>query len=176
MRIWIGSKIMQDKEVISTRAGAIVIHNDCLLLMHRIKGAKEYYVLPGGTVEADEDIQFAAIREVREETSIVAKPRHLLYHLQVISNEMPSCCKEEYYFLCDYVQGSPQLESGAIERQRISKNNSYQPMWVSLDQIKDLLIYPLEIRDLLVDALKNNKMLNLDTKKIKVMRSELRDI
>ena len=167
---------MQDKEVTSIRAGAIVIHNDCLLLMHRIKGAKEYYVLPGGTVEAGENIQSAAVREVQEETSIAVKPGNLMYHLQVTSDEMPSCCKEEYYFLCDYVQGSPKLELNAIEQQRINQTNSYQPMWVSLNQIKDLLIYPLEVRDLLVDALENNKMLHLDTKKIDVMRSELRDI
>lgn len=167
---------MQGKKVTSMRAGAIVIHNDCLLLMHRIKGAKEYYVLPGGTVEAGEDVQSAAVREVREETSIMVKPGNLVYHLQVTNDEIPSHCKDEYYFLCDYVQGTPQLEFDAIEKQRINQNNSYQPMWVSLNQIKDLLIYPLEVRDLLVDAIENNKALNLDTKKIEVMRSELRDI
>lgn len=152
---------MQGKKVTSIRAGAIVIHNDCLLLMHRIKGVKEYYVLPGGTVEAGEDIQSAAVREVQEETSIVVKPGNLVYHLQVTSDEMLSHCKEEYYFLCDYVQGTPQLEFDAIEQQRINQNNSYQPMWVSLNQIKDLLIYPLEVRDLLADAIEKNKTFNL---------------
>lgn len=168
---------MRCQKVTNVRAGAIVVHQGCLLLIHRIKkGLKEYYVFPGGTVEGGEEIQLAAIREVREETSIIVQPGRLMYYLQVTGDEKTPCGKEEYYFLCDYLQGVPQLEAGAIEWQRISQNNLYQPVWVPLDQITTLLIYPLEIRDLLVIDLEDNKGLSLYTKTIEIVCSKLRDI
>ena len=53
------------------RVSAIVINNDQILLIHRKKDGKEYWVFPGGGVEADETVQQAAAREVLEETSLI---------------------------------------------------------------------------------------------------------
>lgn len=55
--------------------------------MHRIKNQKEYYTFAGGTVEAGEDIQTAAVREVIEETSIIVKPLNLVYHWQLMDEQ-----------------------------------------------------------------------------------------
>ena len=56
------------------RAGGILIENGKVLLMHRIKPVdgvvKEYYVVPGGGMEGEEDIVTATKRELDEEIGI----------------------------------------------------------------------------------------------------------
>lgn len=142
---------MQNKQIIKIRAGAIVIHNGCLLLMHRIKNQKEYYTFPGGTVEDGEDVKTAAVREVLEESSIIVKPLDLVYHWQVV-DEQKVIIKNEYFFACEYISGEPMLSPDAIEHQRINESNFYQPLWMKINQIKDLCLYPLEVRDLLSES------------------------
>lgn len=52
------------------RAGGLLIENGKLLLMHRIKNGDEYYVVPGGGIEAGEDLDTATRRELKEEIGI----------------------------------------------------------------------------------------------------------
>lgn len=143
--------------------------------MHRIKHSKEYYVFPGGTVEDNETIKNAAVREALEETSIVVDPLKLLYHLEVINDDGPKACKEECYVLCNHVAGTPLLQADAVEQERSNSNNSYKPTWIECDQIKNLLLYPLEVKDILITELELNKKLDLHTKEIKITVSKLRD-
>lgn len=53
------------------RAGGICIHDNRILLIHRINLEKlireqEYYVIPGGGVETGEKVKDAVIREMKE--------------------------------------------------------------------------------------------------------------
>lgn len=56
------------------RAGGLLIENGHVLLMHRIKNVdgetREYYVVPGGGMEGEEDIETATKRELDEEMGI----------------------------------------------------------------------------------------------------------
>ena len=56
------------------RAGGILIEDGKILLMHRIKEedgkVKEYYVVPGGGIEGEEDVETATKRELVEEMGI----------------------------------------------------------------------------------------------------------
>ncbi len=49
-------------------AGCVIIKDDAILLLHRIK--TDWYELPGGKVEENEDPQTTAIRELKEELNI----------------------------------------------------------------------------------------------------------
>lgn len=142
---------------IASRSGIIIFNKDNILLMYRQKNGKEFYTFPGGTVEVGESIESAAIRELYEETSIIAESIRILYRLKIIDIpgeklglENALYCKDEYFTLCEYVSGEPSLQANAIEHQRINNNNIYKPIWVLLNDIKNMLLYPLEIRDLLV--------------------------
>ena len=55
------------------RARGLLIENGKLLLMHRIKNVDEYYVVPGGGIEDDEDLKSSIIRELKEEVGIDVK-------------------------------------------------------------------------------------------------------
>ena len=56
------------------RAGGILIENGKMLLVHRIKTdngvRREYYVIPGGGIEGEENLEVATKRELNEEAGI----------------------------------------------------------------------------------------------------------
>jgi 8-oxo-dGTP diphosphatase len=161
-----------------TRAAAIVFYNNSILLMYRKKNGKIYYVFPGGTIEKHESSQTAAIRELFEETSIIAEPIKLLYNLRI--TDIPTkdknilSYKDEFFFLCKYISGNPNLSEKSEEYQRSSHNNFYKPKWLPINQIKNILLYPLEIRDLLVQDLRDDFKSN--ETKIEINYSKLRDL
>lgn len=134
-----------------SRSAAIVIHDNKILLMHRKKDAHEYYAFPGGTVEECETLEHGALRELYEETSIKAEIVRLLYHVKVHKGMN---MKDEYFFLCTYISGTPQLMHDAIEQQRMRAGGQlYEPLWAPLDQLPSLIIYPEKIKNQLIDDL-----------------------
>ena len=133
----------------SIRAAAIVIKDNKILLMFRRKNGKEYYVLPGGGVEDNESVENATLRELLEETSIKAKIKKLLYEHHYTDDG------DQYYFLCDYVSGKAMLGKG-VEKERMDNHlEIYKPEWVKLLNLKSILLYPLEIRDWVIQDFPN---------------------
>jgi 8-oxo-dGTP diphosphatase len=124
---------------------AIIVNKERILLIHRFKNGKEYYVLPGGAIEKDESPENAAIREVKEETNLDIELGPLLSK----SNEMVN--GEErlgYYFLADQFSGELKLGSPEFERQ--SENNVYLLEWVPFAQLTNILFYPEEIKKIII--------------------------
>lgn len=64
---------------VGIRAVAVLVKDDKVLLIHRTRDGKEFWVFPGGGVEEDEKIEEAVVREVEEEASIKCKIVKLLY-------------------------------------------------------------------------------------------------
>lgn len=128
------------------RAVAIVIKQDKLLVMFRRNEGKEYFTLPGGGIEPNESAEQATVREIEEETTLKVKVERQLYEHHYDDNS------NQYFFLCKYISGQPKLSKNAPER-KDSIKNVYKPMWLSLDKIKNTLLYPLEIRDWIIQDL-----------------------
>lgn len=60
-------------------AGGLIVKDNKVLLVKITYGAnKGYWMLPGGFVEERETFEEAAIREVKEETGIIASPKRLI--------------------------------------------------------------------------------------------------
>lgn len=122
---------------ISSRA--VVIRDNKLLAIYRFKGGKEYYVFPGGGIEEGETPEQAVIRELKEETSL---------EVEIIRQfELQRPEHEEYYFICEYISGIPKLSPESVEAMRQSKDNIYRLTWLDLRGLKDVLLYPIEVRD-----------------------------
>ena len=67
---------------------AAIFRNGKVLVVRRArKPALNHYTLPGGAVEAGETLVEAAIREVREETSLSIEPVALAGHREVIARD-----------------------------------------------------------------------------------------
>lgn len=130
------------------RAVAIVIDEGRLLLMHRWRPEKEYFVFPGGGVEPGESVEDAVIREICEEATLEIKIGKLLYR-HIYDDDT-----EQYFYLCSRISGEPQLGDGP-EFRNPNPDNRFNPEWVPAEDLSRLLVYPLEIRDWLIEDIKN---------------------
>ena len=154
----------------SSRAAGIVIHNNQLLVIYRKKNDLQYYTFPGGTVEHCESTENCAAREIFEETSIHVKIKNLVYELEIIA---PNFIKYEYFYLADYISGTPNLQPTSVEALRVSSNNIYQPMWMPLEKISGIKLYPIEIRDHIIFDLKNGFLPK--TQKLNLNKSDMKN-
>jgi len=133
---------------VKIRAVGIVIKDGKILVMHRIRNGEEFYVLPGGGVEIGETVEEAVVRELLEETTLQIKIDRLLYH-HIYDNG-----SEQFFYLCDYISGDPQLgDSEEAREMEVSNINFYKPIWYETEDLPLLLLYPIEIRDLIIDSL-----------------------
>jgi ADP-ribose pyrophosphatase YjhB (NUDIX family) len=92
----------------------VVIHEGRVLLVRRGKEPlKGRWVVPGGTVELGETLEDAVVREVREETGIVVRPRDVLLVFDRILKDEGGV-RYHYVivdYVCDYAGG--RLEAGS---------------------------------------------------------------
>ncbi|OGM11887.1 hypothetical protein A2Z22_01495 [Candidatus Woesebacteria bacterium RBG_16_34_12] len=136
---------------IGIRAVTILIKDDKIFLMYRKHNGKEYWVFPGGGVEENESVENAVIREIEEEASIKSEIIKLLY-----SHIYPDIGDKHYFYLCRYISGTPKLGNFNELKTMENENQTYKPTWINIKKLPNLLLYPLEIRDWLIEDLRNN--------------------
>lgn len=126
------------------RVAAIIITNNKILLMYRINQGKKYYTFPGGGIDSGESKEEAMARECKEETSIDIQVDRLLYELNWDHKT------KQFFYLCQYIKGTPVLGDFNEKEAMKDGNQYYEPMWVKIDKLTSLLLYPLEIRDWII--------------------------
>ncbi len=131
------------------RVAAITFYKNKVLLMYRINNGKKYYTFPGGGIEKGETNNKALIREIGEETSIKVKPKKLLYEVDWDKGS------KQYFYLCSYVKGTPKLGDFNEKEAMRDGTQYYEPKWYIIFRMKRMLLYPLEVRDLLISNLKS---------------------
>jgi len=124
------------------RATAVIIKDNLILLIHRLRDGVEFFVLPGGIVEDGETIEEAVIREVKEETNFDAKIDKKLWEYL---NEYDGSKKMHHFYLITDFSGNMQL--GGEEAIENSPENSYKLEWHKLDDIENLPLKPDKIKE-----------------------------
>lgn len=123
------------------RAGVIIYNQikKTILLIKRIKHNHTYWVIPGGTVEADESFIDAALREAAEELNL----NNLKVSALTPFIKMNIDTVEHQYYL--YITNQ-QLEVQIVgeELSRMTPSNQYFLEWIALSEIESLNLKPEE--------------------------------
>lgn len=128
------------------RVAAVIIKDNKILLMRRIKEGQEYYVFPGGGIEENESAEDAIIREIKEELPLDVKIDKLLFRIE-------NRGQQELYFLIKEFSGT--LKLGGPEKEKMNKNNQYYPEWIDLDTASNLSnLYPEEAKRKIKELIK----------------------
>jgi len=117
----------------------VLLQDDLLCLMRRVRLHSTYYLFPGGGVEGGESPVEAVVREAWEELGLHVQPgrlvgdfthnneRHLFYLAKVTGGDFGTGTGEEY--------------SGALRESR----GTYEPVWISVADACQLDSRPIEL-------------------------------
>ena len=113
----------------------IILKDDEVLLIKRVKNDRTYYVFPGGKAEVGETPEMTAMREAYEELGV-----------QV---ELGDCFEtvrfsevQQYYFLATIVGG--ELGTGQAE-EFTTGEGTYELEWLPVEELNKYPIIPTEI-------------------------------
>lgn len=124
---------------------------DQILLMKRFKLGREYYTLPGGTVEKDEKSDETAIREVSEETTLLIDSPRLVF---VEAARQPY--GTQYIYLCNFVSGEPRLPEDSEEAfWSVPGKNTYEPVWFTTADLSGIPFVSPLLKEAIIMALKH---------------------
>ena len=100
------------------------------------------FVVPGGTVEGNENSEQTGIRELKEEASIDVKLDKLLWKFD---DGISNC----YYYLATNYKGEVKL--CGEEATKNCPENQYILEWISIFYLDKIILYPVEIHKRIID-------------------------
>ncbi len=129
----------------STRVRAVIIERGSVVLVHRVKKDKEYWVFPGGGVE-DSDLspQDGLKRECREELGVEVEVDGLFMERP---SDPPDVNQTEYFYFCHVIDGELGTGTGPEFSRDPQTSGTYAIQMVSLTDFPRMNIYPTDVRD-----------------------------
>jgi 8-oxo-dGTP diphosphatase len=129
----------------SYRAAVVLLQDDKIALIERYRAGLHYFTCPGGHVEPGETPKQAAVREAKEELGLDVSVRRLL--AEIWWNDRP-----QLYYLVEAVGGEFGTGTGEEMHSSVPERGSYQPVWVSLQDLLDLPVLPRMFAEMIVKA------------------------
>ena len=130
--------------IIKKRVRAIIKNGNEILLIHRIKKEREYWVFPGGGIEkTDKDNVSALIRECKEELGVEVLIGDLftVYKFEGVGEE-----RYEYFYFCEITSGVLGTGSGSEFQEGTNYKGMYALEWISLKDFSSKNIQPKEVK------------------------------
>lgn len=133
---------------ITERARAIIIEQDKILLINRIKGNDSYWVIPGGAVESDESHEQAVNRECLEELGVKIKVQKLF--LQRLGDKQEIEGQQEFFYLCNIVDGQIGTGQGPEFQAGTQYKGEYRIKWIDLKDLPEINLKPEEVKNKII--------------------------
>jgi len=132
----------------NSRVRAIIISQNKIFLIKRIKPNETYWVFPGGGVEQGETRQDALTREIKEELGLDIKIGNLF--LERISDKPGMEQHKEYFFIAEVVGG--ELGTGKGPEYELNSNyeGSHKLEWVDIADLSKIDLKPVKVKDLVL--------------------------
>lgn len=112
------------------RAAVFLIDGDGnVLLFHRFKNGAEYYAVPGGGVEPGETPEEAAVRELKEETTLDVALGERIGKLETDGNH-------QYFYIAKSWSGTAVVAGPEMQNQQ--PGNVYTLEWVPLEKLTEI--------------------------------------
>lgn len=135
-------------------ARAIIIENNRILVMRRLKAGNQYYTLVGGGIKEGETLEQGVIREVLEETGlevIQAQPVFVELH--------PEPYNEQYIFLCTVAPHAEHITVAADSEEKKLADHSMQsnvhtPLWVDFGSFPHLAFRTPQLQEAIIKSIK----------------------
>ncbi|MED0936242.1 NUDIX domain-containing protein [Bacillus mobilis] len=121
--------------MIRNRGAAIIVQEEKIALIKRIREDEVYYVFPGGGIEEDETAEEATKREVYEELGVHIEVGHLIAKVEYKGTE--------YYFNAHIIGGI--FGSGKAEEFKLKDRGIYIPLWLPIHELEKVNIKPYDV-------------------------------
>lgn len=137
------------------RSAVIILENEHLALIERVRDGRTYYVFPGGTIEEGETAQVAAIREAYEELGVHVELQMLVAVVRFHNDD-------QHYYHATISTGQFGMGRGEeFSSDRSSARGSYRPVWLARQDLRQYDIRPHALAQVLVAGALSNLPLPL---------------
>ncbi|MFS0782671.1 NUDIX domain-containing protein [Bacillus sp. 1P06AnD] len=117
------------------RSSIILIQENKVALIKRIRNSSLYYVFPGGGIEEGETAEEAAEREAFEELGVEVKINRCF--AQINFNGTQS------FFLAEQIGGT--FGTGKGDEYKVGNRGIYVPLWINVENICSMDVRPWEV-------------------------------
>ncbi|MES3032147.1 MAG: NUDIX domain-containing protein [Patescibacteria group bacterium] len=126
---------------------AIIIQDGKLLLVHRVKSDREYWVFPGGGLEeSDNSLEDGLKRECREELGVEVE-------VGAVFSEDTFKDQHEFFYTCKIIGGTLGTGTGPEVSRDLVQCGTYEPQWIPLNELINKNVQPSKVRDLILAKL-----------------------
>ncbi|MDV7767612.1 NUDIX hydrolase [Peribacillus sp. CSMR9] len=119
------------------RGSVVLIENNKVGLIKRIRNGSVYYVFPGGGIEEDENPETGAKREAFEELGVKVNVNECFAKVEFNGTQ--------YFFLAEIIEGTFGTGQGEEYTYESRDKGTYLPVWVEIKKLSLLDVKPKEV-------------------------------
>jgi 8-oxo-dGTP diphosphatase len=119
------------------RSAVVIVENDKVAFMKRIRDGSIYYVFPGGGMEDRETPADGAKREALEELGVEVNVNECISEVEYNGTQ--------YFFLSEIVSGTFGTGQGEEFTDDKRDRGTYQPVWVNINELQSIDVRPKEV-------------------------------
>ncbi|MBE4909805.1 NUDIX domain-containing protein [Bacillus luteolus] len=119
------------------RGSVVIVDNEKVGLIQRIRDGSIYFVFPGGGIESGETPEECAKREAFEELGVVVKINECIAKVEFNGTQ--------YFFLSEIVNGTFGTGQGEEYIDEKGDRGTYVPVWVDIEKLSSIDVKPKEV-------------------------------